>query len=44
VLHSPRGGGCVIAFALVAVVAQILRNWLLLHAVGVPAWLFGPPF
>jgi uncharacterized membrane protein YbhN (UPF0104 family) len=27
----------VIAFVLVAVLAQILRNWMLLHAVGVDA-------
>jgi uncharacterized membrane protein YbhN (UPF0104 family) len=40
VLRSLRGGGRVIAFVLVAVFAQILRNWMLLHAVGVPASLF----
>jgi uncharacterized membrane protein YbhN (UPF0104 family) len=39
VLRSLRGGSRVIAFVLVAVVAQILRNWLLLHAVGVDASL-----
>jgi uncharacterized membrane protein YbhN (UPF0104 family) len=40
VLRSRRGGGRVIALVLVAVFAQILRNWLLLHAVGVDASLF----
>src|SRR6185312_11774178 len=35
-----RGGGRVIAFVLVAVLAQILRNWVLLHAVGVQASFF----
>jgi uncharacterized membrane protein YbhN (UPF0104 family) len=40
VLRSARGGGRVVAFVLVAVFAQILRNWLLLHAVGVDASLF----
>ena len=39
VLRSLGGGSRVIAFVLVAVVAQILRNWLLLHAVGVDASL-----
>jgi hypothetical protein len=37
VLRSLRGGSLVVAFVLVAVFAQILRNWLLLHAVGVDA-------
>ena len=37
VLRSRRGGGLVVGLVLVAVVAQILRNWLLLHAVGVDA-------
>jgi uncharacterized membrane protein YbhN (UPF0104 family) len=37
VLRSLRGGSRVIAFVLVAVFAQIFRNWLLLHAVGVDA-------
>lgn len=37
VLRSLRGGGRVIGFVLVAVCAQILRNWLLLQAVGVDA-------
>jgi hypothetical protein len=40
VLRSASGGGLVIGFVLVAVVSQILRNWLLLHAVGVDASLF----
>ncbi|HWH96056.1 MAG TPA: hypothetical protein VNT03_19490 [Baekduia sp.] len=40
VLRSLSGGGRVIALVLVAVVAQILRNWMLLHAVGVSASLF----
>lgn len=37
VLRSLRGGGRVIALVLVAVFAQIFRNWMLLHAVGVHA-------
>jgi uncharacterized membrane protein YbhN (UPF0104 family) len=40
VLRSVRGGSRVVAFVLVAVFAQILRNWMLLHAVGVDASLF----
>jgi uncharacterized membrane protein YbhN (UPF0104 family) len=40
VLRSLRGGSRVVGFVLVAVLAQILRNWLLLHAVGVDASLF----
>jgi uncharacterized membrane protein YbhN (UPF0104 family) len=40
VLRSLQGGTRVIGFVLVAVFAQILRNWLLLHAVGVNASLF----
>jgi uncharacterized membrane protein YbhN (UPF0104 family) len=40
VLRSLRGGGLVIGFVLVAVFAQIFRNWLLLHAVGVDASFF----
>jgi uncharacterized membrane protein YbhN (UPF0104 family) len=40
VLRSVRGGGRVIGFVLVAVFAQIFRNWLLLHAVGVDASFF----
>jgi uncharacterized membrane protein YbhN (UPF0104 family) len=40
VLRSLSGGGRVIGFVLVAVFAQIFRNWLLLHAVGVDASFF----
>ena len=40
VLRSAQGGSRVIAFVLVAVFAQIFRNWLLLHAVGVDASFF----
>ena len=40
VLRSLRGGTGVVAFVLVAVFAQIFRNWLLLHAVGVNASFF----
>ena len=39
-LRSLRGGGRVVGFVLIAVFAQIFRNWLLLHAVGVDASLF----
>ena len=37
VLRSVRGGSRVIAFVLIAVFAQIFRNWMLLHAVGLEA-------
>ncbi len=37
VLRSLGGGSRVVGFVLVAVFAQIFRNWLLLHAVGVDA-------
>jgi uncharacterized membrane protein YbhN (UPF0104 family) len=37
VLRSLRGGSRVIVFVLLAVFAQIFRNWLLLNAVGVNA-------
>jgi uncharacterized membrane protein YbhN (UPF0104 family) len=37
VLRSLRGGALVVGFVLVAVFAQIFRNWMLLHAVGVDA-------
>jgi uncharacterized membrane protein YbhN (UPF0104 family) len=37
VLRQLNGGSRVIGFVLIAVGAQILRNWLLLHAVGVDA-------
>ena len=40
VLRSRNGGSRVIAFVLVAVFAQIFRNWLLLRAVGVDASFF----
>jgi uncharacterized membrane protein YbhN (UPF0104 family) len=40
VLRTLGGGSRVVGFVLVAVFAQILRNWLLLHAVGVDASLF----
>jgi uncharacterized membrane protein YbhN (UPF0104 family) len=40
VLRSARGGSRVIGLVLIAVFAQILRNWLLLHAVGVDASFF----
>jgi uncharacterized membrane protein YbhN (UPF0104 family) len=40
VLHSLKGGTRVVGFVLVAVFAQIFRNWLLLRAVGVDASLF----
>jgi uncharacterized membrane protein YbhN (UPF0104 family) len=37
VLRSLRGGSRVVGFVLVAVFAQIFRNWIVLHAVGVHA-------
>jgi hypothetical protein len=40
VIRSVRGGGRVLAWVLVAVLSQIMRNWLLLHAVGVDASFF----
>jgi len=40
VLRSLGGGSRVVGFVLVAVFAQIFRNWLLLHAVGVDASFF----
>ena len=40
VLRSLRGGRRLVAFVLVAVFAQIFRNWMLLHAVGVDASFF----
>ena len=39
VLRSLHGGSRVIGFVLIAVFAQIFRNWMLLHAVGVDASL-----
>jgi uncharacterized membrane protein YbhN (UPF0104 family) len=40
VLRSLRGGTRVVAFVLVAVFAQIFRNWIMLHAVGIDASFF----
>jgi hypothetical protein len=40
VLRSVRGRNRLLLFVLVAVAAQITRNWLMLHAVGVDASLF----
>jgi uncharacterized membrane protein YbhN (UPF0104 family) len=40
VLRSLNGGSRVVGFVLIAVFAQIMRNWLLLHAVGVDASFF----
>jgi hypothetical protein len=40
VLRSLNGRSRVVALVLVAVLAQIARNWLMLHAVGVDATLF----
>jgi uncharacterized membrane protein YbhN (UPF0104 family) len=40
VLRDLSGGGRVIGLVLVAVFAQIFRNWMLLHAVGVDASFF----
>jgi uncharacterized membrane protein YbhN (UPF0104 family) len=40
VLRSFSGGSSVVGFIVVAVFAQIFRNWLLLHAVGVDASFF----
>jgi uncharacterized membrane protein YbhN (UPF0104 family) len=40
VVRALGSGSRLVAFVLVAVFAQILRNWLLLHAVGVDASLF----
>jgi uncharacterized membrane protein YbhN (UPF0104 family) len=37
VLRTAGGGSRVVAFVLVAVLSQIARNWLVLHAVGVQA-------
>jgi uncharacterized membrane protein YbhN (UPF0104 family) len=37
VLRKLRGGSRVVGFVLVAVFAQIFRNWMMLHAVGVDA-------
>jgi uncharacterized membrane protein YbhN (UPF0104 family) len=40
VIRTLRGGGRLFCFVLVAVFAQIFRNWMLLHAVGVNASFF----
>jgi hypothetical protein len=40
VLRANRGRARLIGFVLVAVVAQIARNWVVLHAVGVDASVF----
>ena len=40
VVRSLSGGSRLIGFVLVAVFAQIFRNWILLHAVGVDASFF----
>ena len=40
IIRSGRSGGRVVVCVLVAVCGQILRNWLLLHAVGVDASIF----
>jgi hypothetical protein len=40
VLRSLHGGSRVVGLVLIAVFAQIFRNWLLLHAVGVDASFF----
>lgn len=40
VVRTLRGGSTLVAFVLLAVFAQIARNWLLLHAVGVNASIF----
>jgi uncharacterized membrane protein YbhN (UPF0104 family) len=40
IVRSLHGGSRLVGFVLVAVFAQIFRNWLLLHAVGVNASFF----
>jgi hypothetical protein len=40
VLRSLRGGSRVVGFVLIAVFAQVFRNWILLRAVGVDASVF----
>src|SRR5215212_1667048 len=40
VLRKMREGGLLVAFVLVAVFAQVFRNWILLRGVGVDASLF----
>lgn len=40
VIRTPRAGALLVGFVLLAVLAQVARNWLLLDAVGVDASLF----
>ena len=40
IVRTLPGGSRLVGFVLVAVFAQVFRNWLLLHAVGVDASLF----
>jgi uncharacterized membrane protein YbhN (UPF0104 family) len=40
VLRSLRGGGRVVLCMLIAIFAQVFRNWMLLHAAGVDASFF----
>jgi hypothetical protein len=40
VLRSARGGGRLVLFVMVAIAAQVSRNWALLHGVGVDASIF----
>ena len=40
VLRDRRSGARLVGFVLIAVLAQVTRNWLLLHAVGVDASFF----
>ena len=37
VLRSARGGGRLVLFVMIAIAAQVTRNWALLHGVGVDA-------
>ncbi|MFL5844035.1 MAG: hypothetical protein ACJ762_05015 [Solirubrobacteraceae bacterium] len=40
VLRSARGGGRLVFFVMIAIAAQVTRNWALLHGVGVDASIF----
>lgn len=40
VLRSARGGGRLTLFVMIAIAAQVTRNWALLHGVGVDASIF----
>jgi hypothetical protein len=40
ILRSARGGRRLVGFVMIAVLAQVSRNWMLLHAVGVNASFF----